>query len=142
MKKVKIETIGDLRKAIEGLPDSALLNFGSKKYGFEIDAIGVDNLGEILSVGFTSSELTEALDPSTYEKLSQIEIENALENRRLEAEDDSEEDSEVDFIDLTEEEITALSDELEDSYEFGKAMSEVGETAELILGRFISNKNK
>lgn len=39
-----IGTVGKLRKALEGVPDAALLNIGTESYGYTADLIAYDGL--------------------------------------------------------------------------------------------------
>lgn len=39
-----IKTVGQLRKVLEDIPDTALLNIGTEKYGYTVNQVGYDGM--------------------------------------------------------------------------------------------------
>lgn len=59
-----VGTVGKLRKALEGVPDTALLNIGTESYGYTADLIAYDGLSVAIETKEVN-EITEITDDET-----------------------------------------------------------------------------
>ncbi len=58
-----IRTVGQLRKALESVPDSTLLNIGTEDEGYSVNRIGYDGM----SVSIMTGEVNTFLDEESEE---------------------------------------------------------------------------
>ena len=60
---MEIKTVGELRAALANVPDSALLNIGTKKLGFDVTRIGYDGISVALESSDLEQEIANPLVP-------------------------------------------------------------------------------
>lgn len=113
---VNINTVGDLKRALEEYNDDTIINSGSKQLDI--------------------NSLVGLLDSNVYERVAIREIENEMENI---AYDNYNKNSHIVSL-LTTKDIQIMAQELEESSEFSNAMSEVSEIAELIMSKYLNSK--